>query len=131
MTRLVVAFFLCITFLLTVTWIVPGAKPPEMMATAPAALQKQAPSPRIAIVEPSVTQAPEPSRPAAAEARPAAAAPVAAPPRTAQASACDGDPIRCMLEGRAVPADPTEVTGSVVAPRKPTAKPAAHHPAKP
>jgi hypothetical protein len=129
MTRLVVAFFLCITFLLTVTWIVPGARPPDMTALAPASLQKPAPSSRVAVVEPPA--APEPARPAAVDPRPAAAAPAPAAPRTAQGLACDGDPIRCMLEGRAVAADPTDVTGSVVAPRKAPAKPAAHHPAKP
>jgi hypothetical protein len=129
MTRLVVAFFLCITFLLTVTWIIPGAKLPEMTAATPAAVPKSVTVPRVAIIDPAPQQ-PEAPRPAPAEARPVPAAPASTQaPRAAQASACDTDPIRCMLEGKAVAADPAEVTGSVVAPRKAAAKPVAAHPA--
>lgn len=131
MTRLVAAFFLCITFLLTVTWIVPGAKPPQMTAAGPAATARPAASPRIAIVEPSAPPAAEAVRPAVLEMRSAPAQVAAAAPRPAASPACDGDAIRCMLEGKALPADPTDVTGSVVAPRKPTAKPAVHHSTKP
>jgi hypothetical protein len=136
MTRLVAAFFLCVTFLLTVTWIVPGARPPEMTAVATGA-QKPAATPRVAIVEPlALVDAQRPaaeSRPIPAAFVPAALAPATtvapAPPRAAQASACDVDPIRCMLDGRPAAADPTEVTGSVVTPRKAPAKPLHHQPA--
>jgi hypothetical protein len=126
MTRLVAAFFLCITFLLTVTWIIPGARPPDMSAALPVAVPK--PAARLATVELPAKPAPEAQRPAAEA--PAAAPAVPMSPRAAQASACDTDPIRCMIEGKPA-ADPAEVTGTVVPSRKPQARPVPHHPARP
>ena len=120
MTRLVALFFTAIALLLAAYWVVPGAKPPEMVAVQPSS-----PLPSAQILQPGLVRK-EPVAPAPVMAASPAPAPVAEPApqrvRTADA-ACDTDPIKCMLEGRAPRTDPLETTGSIV-PKKPAAKPA-------
>jgi hypothetical protein len=119
MTRIVSVFFAAVAFLMVVYWVVPGAQPPGLVAAAP---------PVVTVPLSSRNEA-APARPAMAplasasalSAPPAAATALPAPVRTARAapSGCDGDPIRCMLEGRNVASDPTDVTGTIKpAPRK-------------
>lgn len=116
MTRIVTTFFAAVAFLMVVYWVVPGANPPAMVAVAPTTPAPQT----VVLIPPPGARAPSvlpetslPSPVARAPAPPAVAAPV---PMMAKAAAgCGGDAIRCILEGKAVAEDPTDVTGSIVA----------------
>lgn len=121
MTRLVALFFAAIALLLTAYWVVPGAKPPEMVAVPSAPSTLNSPIPPATLVRRDV-QAPLANVQPALPASPAAEPTLQRAVRTAD-SGCDGDPIRCMLEGRSARPDPLETTGSIV-PKKPVQKPA-------
>ena len=128
MTRLVALFFAAIALLLTAYWVVPGAKPPEMVAVQPtpsaqalAPAQLMSPAPIL----PQTLVRRESTAPLATAAPLAPALADSAPQRAIRTAdgGCDGDPIKCMLEGRNHRPDPIETTGSIV-PRKPVQKPA-------
>ena len=118
MTRLVTLFFAAIALLLTAYWVVPGAKPPEMAAVAPPPALSTAPIVPQALVRRETA----PAAPAATASAtlPAADPAPQRPVRTADVG-CDGDPIKCMLDGRNHRPDPLETTGSIV-PKKPAQK---------
>lgn len=136
MTRIVVIFFSAVAFLMTVYWVVPGANPPPMVAVQ----QPRANPPQTVVLLPPAasTAEPAPALPAPAPMAAAAApSPVASPAVASAASSaatvarvsarsggCAGDPIRCMLEGKGIADDPTDVTGSIVTPaHRPAAAP--------
>jgi hypothetical protein len=112
MTRLVTGFFAAVAFLLVVYWVVPGAAPPKMEAAAPTIVPMAPPGPSrtVAVATPAIKAAMVPDQPL----QPVVLPPAPPPASVARASACGDDPIRCMLEGRPLAADPTEVTGSIV-----------------
>lgn len=118
MTRLVTGFFAVAAFLLVVYWVVPGAVPPTMEAAAPVS-----PAPSAKTVSVAVPAA-KPAPVAQQMPQPVVQAPAPPPGAVARASGCGDDPIRCVLEGKPLAMDPTEVTGSIV-PSKSAARSAA------
>ena len=98
---------------------VPGAKPPEMAAVTPPPALSTAPIVPQALVRKEPT--PVPAATAAAIAPLPTAEPAPARAVRTAAVGCEGDPIKCMLDGRNHRPDPLETTGSIV-PKKPAPK---------